>query len=86
MKKNTVFHLGSDSPSVGESSNIVISLANDLKPTQRKIFSDNYFASPEVLVFEKTEKIFAMSTLRDNRAKTCPVAKEAKLKKKEEVL
>jgi len=73
---------GVDAANFGESELVVLRLVDHLQPNKHKIFFDNYFSSPELLIILKEMQIFAVATLRENRARKCPIATESELKKK----
>lgn len=69
------------SPALGESEFVVLRLVHDLPPYSHKIFFDNYFASPELLVHLHGTGHYAVCTLRANRTRKCPLKNEKQLKK-----
>ncbi|XP_064607844.1 piggyBac transposable element-derived protein 3-like [Liolophura sinensis] len=66
---------------LGESECVVLRLIQPLAPKQHKIFFDNYFSSPELLVYLKEQGHFAVCTIRQNRLRHCPVMSEKDIKK-----
>ena len=66
---------------IGEYSAVVVRLTLPLQPKKHKVFFDNLFSCPELLVYLRQKQIYAVSTMRENRSRNCPVAKEKDLKK-----
>ena len=65
----------------GESAFMVLRLSADLSPNKHQLFFDNYFASPELMTYLGTKKIWSLSTLNPNRSRSCPIAKESVMRK-----
>ena len=57
----------------GESKNVVLRLTKDLEKDKHKVFFDNLFMSPELIIQLKHQGIFAVGTLRSDRSRGCPV-------------
>ena len=60
---------------------MVLRLASELRPKKHKIFFDNLFASPELLVQLKPIDIYAIGTLRQDRTRGCPLPTESAKRK-----
>ena len=65
---------------IGESGYVVARLTQSLDRGKHKVYFDNYFASPDLLVYLKEKGIFALSTLRPNRSRGCPMMSEKDMK------
>ena len=65
---------------IGASGQTVIDLVTDLPPGTNLCF-DNYFASPPLLLYLKSQHISATCTLRSNRLEKCPLKSEKDLRK-----
>ena len=68
---------------IGESGYVVARLTQSLDRGKHKVFFDNYFASPDLLAYLKEKGIFALSTLRPNRSRICPIMNEKDMKQKD---
>ena len=68
-------------PQIGESGYVVLRMAHKLEPGKHKLFFDNFFSSPELLLQLKRDKVFAVGTLRLNRSRKCPLTSEKDMKK-----
>ena len=70
-------------PKCGESEFVVLRMAHKLEPNKHKLFFDNYFASPDLMVYLKKEfQIYAISTLNKNRSRKFPIPSDKEMKKK----
>ena len=65
-----------------ESECVVLRLCESLQSNKHKIFFDNLFATPELLVHLGKRQVYATATLRANRIRNCPLASDKELKKK----
>nr|XP_004209154.1 piggyBac transposable element-derived protein 2-like [Hydra vulgaris] len=66
----------------GESAFVVLRLSNSLLPFKHTLYFDNYFASPELMIFLRTNyKVWALSTLNPNRSRNCPILSEKEMRK-----
>ena len=73
---------GVEVPKLGESSNVILRLTQDLEKKKHRVFFDNFFSCPELLVFLKSQDIFAVATLKSNRSRGCPVPTDKVMRKK----
>ena len=65
----------------GESENVVLRLTSELSPKKHKLFFDNLFASPELLIQLKSMDIYAIGTLRQDRTRGCQLPTESAMRK-----
>ena len=56
----------------GESGYVVAKLTQSLDLGKHRVYFDNYFASPDLLVYLKGKGIFALSTLRPKQKSWLP--------------
>ena len=60
---------------------VVLRLMHSLEPGKHYAFFDNLFASPDVMIYLKARGIFAIATLRADRARGCDLTSELEMKK-----
>ena len=65
----------------GESENVVLRLTSGLEKDVHKIFFDNLFTSPEVMIQLRQQGILAVGTLRADRSRGCPMPAESAMRK-----
>jgi hypothetical protein len=65
----------------GESEHVVLRLSKDLERNRHQLFFDNFFSSPELLVYLMSQGIFAVATLRRDRSRGCPLPAEKDMRK-----
>ena len=66
----------------GESENVVLRLTRILDMNRHKVFFNNLFTSPELMIQLKHQGIFAVGTLRADRSRGCPISTESAMRKK----
>ena len=64
-----------------ESDNVVLHLIKDLEKDKHKVFFDNLFVSPELMIQLRHQGIFAVGTLRSHGSRGCPIPAEWKMRK-----
>ena len=65
----------------GKSENVVLRLTSEFGPKKHKIFFDNLFVSPELLIQLKSMDIFVIGPLHQNRTRDCPLPTESAMRK-----
>ena len=65
----------------GESENVVLHLTSELSLKKHEIFFANLFASPELLIQQKSMDIYAIGTLRQDRTRGCPLPTKSAIRK-----
>ena len=68
---------------IGESGYVDARLTQSLDRGKHKVYFDNYFALPDLLVYLKEKGIFALSTLRPNRSRGFPMMSEKDMKRED---
>ena len=56
-------------------------MSKDLEENKLQLFFDNFFSSPELLVYLMSRSIFAVATLRSDLNRDCPLPVEKDMKK-----
>ena len=60
---------------------MVLCLTRDLEKDKHKVFFDNLFVSPELMIQLRHQGIFTVGTLRSDRSRGCPIHTEQKMRK-----
>ena len=60
---------------------MVLHLIKDLEKDKHKVFFDNLFVSPELMIQLRHQGIFAVGTLRIHGSRGCPIPTEWKMRK-----
>ena len=63
------------------SDNVVLHLIKDLEKDKHKVFFDNLFVSPELMIQLRHQGVFAVRTLRSHGSRGCPITTEWKMRK-----
>ena len=66
----------------GEYEYVILRLSENLEANKHKLFSDNLFSSPELMVYLRSKGIFAVGTFCADRTRGCPLPTERAMKKK----
>ena len=65
----------------GESENVVLRLTAGLEKNKHKVFFDNLFSSPRVMIQPRQQGIFAVGTLKADRSRDCPLPTKSAMRK-----
>ena len=68
--------------SVGASGAVVLRMSMNLQRMMHKLFFDNLFCSPELVIYLHSKGIWAIGTLNIQRSRKCLIPSEKDLKKK----
>lgn len=71
-------------PDLGATGNVVVRLSRHIPKNARyKLYFDNYYTSPKIMVHLAEQGILSLGTVRRNRVKDCKLPTEQELKKAE---
>ena len=80
-KEKQAYHKGVPD-SAGASGAVVLRMSMNLQRMMHKLFFDNLFCSPELVIYLHSKGIWAIGTLNIQRSRKCLIPSEKDLKKK----